>query len=56
MQEKWFKFVDNGAVSEVDLWTDEIHTIDCGKCIIANNLIDSSNYFLEFMNPVSWYL
>ena len=51
-----FKFVDNGAVSEIDLWTDGIHMIESGKRIIANNLINSVNYFLEFMNPVSWYL
>ena len=48
-----FKFVYNGAVSENDLWTDGIHMIESGKRIIANNLINSLNYFLEFMNPVS---
>ena len=47
---------DNGAVSEIDLWTDGIHMIESAKLIIANNLINSLNYFLEFMNPVSWYL
>ena len=51
-----FKFVDNEVVSEIDLWTDGIHMIESGKLIIANNLINSLNYFLEFMNPVSWYL
>ena len=51
-----FKFVDNGAVSEIDLWTDDIHIIKSGKRIIVNNLINSLNYFLEFMNPVSCYL
>ena len=51
-----FKFIDNGAVSEIDLWTDGIPMIESGKHIIANNLINSLNYFLEFMNPVSWYL
>ena len=50
------KFVANGIVSEIDLWTDGIHMIESGKRIIANNLINSLNYFLEFMNPVSWYL
>ena len=39
-----FKFVDNWAVSENDLWTDGIHMIESGKRIIANNLINSSNY------------
>ena len=51
-----FKFVDNGAVSEIDLWTDGIHLIESGKRIIVNNLINSLNYLLEFMNPVSLYL
>ena len=51
-----FKFVDNGAVSEIDLWTDDIYIIESGKRIISNNLINSLNYFLEFMNPVNCYL
>ena len=51
-----FKFVDNKEVSEIDLWTDDIHIIESGKRIIVNNLINSLNYFLEFMNPVSCYL
>ena len=51
-----FKFVDNGAISEIEPWTDGTHMIESGKQIIANNLINSLNYFLEFMNPVSWYL
>ena len=51
-----FKFVDHGAFSETDVWADGIYMIESGKRIIANNLINSLNYFLEFMNPVSWYL
>ena len=51
-----FKFVDNRTVSEIDLCTDDIHMIESGKCIISNNFINSLNYFLEFMNPFSWYL
>ena len=50
-----FKFIDNGVVSEIDLWTDGIHMIESGKLIIANNLIISLNHFLEFMNLVSRY-
>ena len=51
-----FNIVDNGAVSEIDLWTDGIHMVESGKGIVANNLINSLNYCLEFvMNPVSWY-
>ena len=48
-----FKFVGNGAVSEIDLRTDGSHVVQSNKRIIANNLINSLNYFLEFMNPVS---
>ena len=51
-----FKFVDNRAISETDLWTNGIHMIESAKRIIANNLINSLNYFLEFMNSVSWFL
>ena len=51
-----FKFVDDGALSEIDLWSDGIHMIKSSKRIIANNLINSLNYFLEFKNPVSWYV
>ena len=42
--------VDNGAVSEIDRWTDGTHVIESGKRIIANNLINSLKYFLELMN------
>ena len=34
----------------------DIHIIESGKCIIANNLINSLNYFLKSMNPVNWSL
>ena len=51
-----FKFADNGAISETDLWIDGIHMIESGKRIIANNLINSLSFFSEFMNPVTWYL
>ena len=37
--------IDNGAVSEIDHWNDDIHMIESGKCIIANNLINSLNNF-----------
>ena len=35
-----FKFADNKAVSEINLWRDGIHVIE-GKRIVANNLINS---------------
>ena len=51
-----FTFVDNGAVTENDLWVDGIHLQESGKRIIANNLINSFNHFLESANPFRWYL
>ena len=55
---KWsgFKFVGNRTVSVIDFWTDCFHVIESRECIMVNNLINSLNYFLEFMNPVSWHL
>ena len=37
---KYGCFIDNGAVSEKDLWKDEIHLIESGRVIVANNLIN----------------
>ena len=51
-----FTFIDNGTVTENDLWIDGIHLQESGKCIIANNLINSFNRFLESANLFSWYL
>ena len=51
-----FTFVDNGAVTENDLWVDGIHLQESGKRIIANNLINSFNHFLESANSFGWYL
>ena len=51
-----FTFVDNGAVTESDLWVYGIHLQESGKRIIANNLIKSFNDFLEPANPFRWYL
>ena len=42
-----FRFVGNGAVSEIDLWIDGTHIIESGKRIIAHNLISSLNYFFR---------
>ena len=49
---QWSK-ADNGTVSENDLWTYDIHMIESGKSITANNLANTLYHFLEFMNPVS---
>ena len=51
-----FAFVDNGAVTENDLWVDGIHLQERRKCIIANNMINNFNHFLESANPLQWYL
>ena len=34
-----FCFIDNGAISERDLWKDEIYLSEGGRVIFANNLI-----------------
>ena len=51
-----FTFVDNGAVTENDQWVDGIYLQEGGKHIIANNLINNFNHFLESENPFGWYL
>ena len=51
-----FTFVDIGAVTENDLWVDGIYLQGSGKRIIANNLINSFNHFLESASPLRWYL
>ena len=35
-----FCFIDNGAVSEKDLWKDGILLIESGRAIVANNLMN----------------
>ena len=48
-----YSFINNGAVSKIDLWNDGIHLLESGKTKIANNLISSSNYFLGTVIPNS---
>ena len=48
-----YSFINNGAVSKIDLWTDGIHLLEIGKTKIANNLISSFNYFLGTVIPNS---
>ena len=40
----------------MDFWTDSFHLIESREHIMTNNVINSFNYFLEFMNPLSWHL
>ena len=49
-----YLFIDNGAVSEKDLWKDGIHLIESGRVIVANNLINYLNNFLRPMNHPIW--
>ena len=51
-----FTFFENGAVTENDLWVDGIHLQERSKRIIANNLINNFNHFLESANPFQRYL
>ena len=41
-----YNFVDNGAISTIDLWTDGIYLLESVMTKIAKNLISSFNYFL----------
>ena len=52
-KEYGYSFINNGAVSKIDLWTDGIHLLDGGKTKIANNLTVSFNYFLRTVIPNS---
>ena len=44
-----FCFIDNGALSEKDLWNNEIHLIESGRVIVANNSINYLNDFLRLV-------
>ena len=41
-----YGFIDNGAVSKIDILIDGIRLLDSSKTKIANNLISSFNFFL----------
>ena len=45
-----FCFIDNGVISEEDLWKNEIDLIGSGKVIAANNLITYLNNSLIPVN------
>ena len=49
-----FCFIDNGAVSEKDLWKDEIHLMESGRVTVASNLILYRNIFLWPVNHTIW--
>ena len=47
-----FTFVDNGAITENDLWVNGIHLEESGKRIIANNVINSFTHFFRICKSV----
>ena len=42
------------ALSNNDLWNDDVHLLESGKIIIASNLIHSINHFLLITNQFVW--
>ena len=40
-------FVDNGNISNMDLYQDGLHLLERGKCLLANNFIFVLNNFLN---------
>ena len=40
-----YNFIDNAAISTIDLWTDGIHLLESGITKIAKNLISGSIIF-----------
>ena len=41
-----FIFVDNSNISSIHLFDDDLHLVESGRCILANNVIDQINNFL----------
>ena len=46
-----FTFVDNGAVTENDIWVEGIYLQESRKHIITNNLINNFNHFWNMRIP-----
>ena len=44
-----FYLVDNGAVSKDNLRRDDVHLVESGKVIIANNLLNCVNNFIKYI-------
>ena len=40
-------FIDNGNISNMDLYQDGSHLLERGKCLLANNFIFVLNNFLN---------
>ena len=40
-----FIFVDNSNISNIHLFDDDLHLVESGRCILANNVIDRINNF-----------
>ena len=41
-----FIFVDNSNISNIHLFDDDLHLVESGRCILANNVTDRINNFL----------
>ena len=41
-------FIDNGNISNMDLYQDGLHLLERGKRLLANNFIFALNNFLKF--------
>ena len=46
-KKKGIVFIDNGNVSNMDLYQDGLHLLERGKCLLANNFIFVLNKFFE---------
>ena len=40
-------FIDNGNISNMDLYQDGLHLLERGKCLVANSFIFVLNNFLN---------
>ena len=40
-------YINNGNISNIHLFDDNLHLLESGKCILANNFICRLNYFLR---------
>ena len=46
-------FIDNGNISNMDLYQDGSHLLEWGKCLLANNFIFVLNSFLNIHTALS---
>ena len=46
--------VDNGNISSMDLYQDDLHLLERGKCLLAKNFIFVLNNFLNMHSRLFW--